>query len=377
MRFNLYRLLPILLFMNILASCQEEKEPIPDISQKDAYELFQKKQRHNNMSTLVQNLTYADLTANGNQQPAMRYGVRLDMTNPTIYTVGVENYEEAEKLFRSSIIPSWLDSLYTQDETCLMDFGEYGSASFQKNKNGGPLLAMLEIALDSIPQITLLRFVRKDALPEDNDRKTFTRGQIVADKYDSNRKYICVSSINQGNPCRLICFNRPFDVMVTRFHNTSVFHNCIDEGMAKSLRAFINESTPLWEKSERVFFLKYDYKRTQYSKRGETLYWSGGHKPPFRNNTKDVKWILNTVCQEASSGWWLWEKTWGNFTFRWFDYNTSLITSVGSNNENNPVSYDMPESIAMSGVALDVINEKRWILVDNITPANYKTYPEY
>lgn len=375
----LYKAWVFSLLIYLFSSCQDEKEAIPEISEEEDREQFLNIERHDNLRQLVENLTYADPAPGESQRAVMRYGIRLDMTVPTVYTTGVEDFEEAEEIFRSSLVPMGLDSLYTQEGSCLMDFGEYGNASFQRNKSGGALLATLDLSLDSIPHITQLRFVRKDALPENNGVKTFTRGQIVADASDNGRKYICVSSITQGNPCRLICFYRTKDEMVYKHDGTTqVFTNCIDEHMAKSLRAFINEATPLWEKSERVYFLKYNLKRCQYSRKGVTLSWSSGNKPPFSNKTQDLKWILNTNMQRKSKGAWFWKETWYNYTFRWYD--CSMGTIKTTSHETKPgttTSYDMPEAIAMSGVALDVIDENRWKLVDNITPANYKNYPEH
>lgn len=295
------------------------------------------------MRMLVENLTYTDPAATVELQAVMRYGVRLDDEIPTEYTAGVKDLAEAEEMFRNWILPSSLDSLIADDGSCHLDFQEYGSAIYNRNKAGGSLLATLDLSIDSIPHITQLRFVKKEAIPEDNGIKTFTRGQIVADTKDE---------------------------MCTKYHT---FVNCIDEAMAKSIRSFINENYKMWQKSEQVYFTKHYPFRNHYFHENNVMYYSR-HRLPFKWDIKDIVWIMSTDTWRNSSGFWFWKETWTEYNFKWYDYHSAKTVSLRTNNRGS-FSYYMPEAAAFSGVALESIDESRWKVVDNITPQNYSKYP--
>ena len=368
-----------------LVSCHDEEILEPEISEEEYQAQVLKAYQHDTMRMLVDNLTYTDPAPSEESVVKMGYGIRLDrVVAPTVYTMGVEDFKEAKDVFLSSMMPSGLDSLYTEEETCNMDFGAYGNATFRKNKSGGALLATLDLSLDTIPHITQLRFVRKDAIPEDNAKKTFTRGQIVQDKHDNNRKYICVSSITQGNPCRLICLNRQDYDLLAKFTSTIFFTDCMDLGTAKSLAAFLNESAPLWEKAERVYFKKYSKPKTEWQRVFYTENITGLISMLiFRTivddyqKAADVKWILNTdFLQKSKRHDLFWTYDYGEYTFKWYDYKTDDISTVAVDDSENYPSFHMPESIAISGIALENIDETRWELVDNINASNYKNYPE-
>ena len=382
-----YKWIALMLGGLCLVSCHDEEKQEPEISEEEYQAQVLEAHQHDTMRILVDNLTYTDPAPSEESVVKMGYGIRLDkVVAPTVYTMGVEDFKEAKDVFLSSIMPSGLDSLYTEEETCAIDFGTYGNATFQKNKSGGALLATLDLSLDTIPHITQLRFVRKDAIPADNAQKTFTRGQIVQDEKDKNRKYICVSSISQGNPCRLICLNRTYDEMVTQYNGTQIFTNCIDLGTAKSLRAFLKESYPLWEKAEKVYFKKYAYTNEHdtenktrqfiYMHEGEWLHWTKYKNGSF-TSAKKVKWIFNTNYRDKSKRYYLiLTYNYTEYEFSWYDYETGKIEKASTDNNERIASYSMPEAIAISWVALDEIDESRWTLVDNINANNYNNFPE-
>jgi hypothetical protein len=141
----------------------------------------------------------------------------LDASQPSVYTMGVANYDEATAYLLGLSLK--LDTLSTG--TYQLDFGSYGSATFRRNASGGTLLASLDIQVSKLAGVSQLRFVDKTTLPESNGGIEWTRGMIVENA--KLGQFICVEESEFGSPYRLVRFYPESNKVKTTAYN---WHYC-------------------------------------------------------------------------------------------------------------------------------------------------------
>lgn len=197
-----YTALKAVLFTGIsvcaLTACSsDDDDPETPSTQKDAV-VTEEMIQHRNLIAFVSSLTNPSIDDSSNVV-TLRYGQLLDEAQPGVYSMGVENYNEAYELVEGFGIP-----MTSSGNAYVMDFGKYGKATLNRNTNGGSLLATLDLQLDTLKSISQLRFLEQSAMPESNAAVAFKRGDIVRYNNDKSKTYVCIAQQSGSSPCVLL-----------------------------------------------------------------------------------------------------------------------------------------------------------------------------
>lgn len=127
----------------------------------------------------IENYLFKEQTdAYGDTIRVSAYGEVLNPIMPTVYSLAVEDEEEAHRFFKEKCIPPAMDSIWEPDyDATTVDLGEMGTITYQPNSSNG-VIASIVVDIPTLPELSRIDFIQKDSWPT-NSISIFKTGEIL------------------------------------------------------------------------------------------------------------------------------------------------------------------------------------------------------
>ena len=190
------------------SSCSDDEENEMQNNGKDPLVPTPEGLRASAAQQIIKNLCDVD-SVNGQATYDFKLGEVLDATQPTEFSVGVNDLDEAVDMFRNSIVGSAWEPV-DMNGVLQVDLQEQGSMVFSPGGTDGAL-ATVTLNLAGLPTMTRLSFIPATLWP-DNANSPFTKGNIV---YDRTEKctYVCIAAYDTGREGLLLTLDKGWTIL--------------------------------------------------------------------------------------------------------------------------------------------------------------------
>ena len=190
------------------SSCSDDEENEMQNNGKDPLVPTPEGLRASAAQQIIKNLCDVD-SVNGQATYDFKLGEVLDATQPTEFSVGVNDLDEAVDMFRNSIVGSAWEPV-DMNGVLQVDLQEQGSMVFSPGGTDGAL-ATVTLNLAGLPTMTRLSFIPATLWP-DNANSPFVKGNIV---YDRTEKctYVCIAAYDTGREGLLLTLDKGWTIL--------------------------------------------------------------------------------------------------------------------------------------------------------------------
>lgn len=240
-------------------------------------------------------------TANVDFQP--KHGEVLDLTTPSVYSIGFKSEAEARRWFLEHCVPAEeADSINSlRQDNMALDFGKYGTLKYEKG-NSSSCYATIYLNFPAVKSQNQIELIPMDRWPH-NESSPFYVGDLVQ-RADNKQFFICVRACEGGRKGILISFSD--------YWNKDSF--CVKKYGSDGAKAIVGADREAWDALAQFYytnptFFKEYFKEVEKKFPGFQMLSSSAISCLVYDKNSDGRYPYRHYAYTNWS-WWVVEQTW-------------------------------------------------------------------